>query len=88
MNTTVQPEEALLLDLIQAWPELAGAEGRRRGLAREAARELRRWGHEGHDIQLERVSRMPGEPRTLRCLFWCEICHVSQLLVLRETRVQ
>ena len=72
--------------LTRARPELAGDEAL--ALAREAARGLRRWGHDEHEVQLERVSRMPGEPGSsgsLGCLFWCERCHVSQLLVLGET---
>lgn len=81
MSTTKQLAEALA----RAWPQLAGTEGDAQGLAREAARGLRRWGHDDHDIRVERVSRILGEPGFLHCLFWCESCHVSQLLVLSET---
>ena len=78
--------ERLAAALARARPELAGDEAQ--ALAREAALELRRWGHDEHEIQRERVSRMHGEPGSwgsLGCLFWCESCHVSQLLVLGET---
>ena len=59
-------------------------------LAERANRELARWGHDGHDgheLTLERVDRGPGSG-ALRCLFWCESCHVSQLLVLHEPGVR
>ncbi len=78
MTTTEQLAEALQ----QAWPDLAGAEGGPRGRAREAERELERWGHQGHVFSLERVSSVAGRPGALGCLFWCESCHVSQLVVL------
>lgn len=57
-------------------------------LAREALRELAHWGHADCDVQLEWIRRKPGAPSSLSCLFWCESCHVSQLLVLSETRVR
>ena len=87
MNASEQLAEALA----RSQPELAADEARLRALAREAARGLRRWGHDEHDVKLERVSRMPGEQGSsgsLGCLFWCESCHVSQLLVLSETEVR
>ena len=87
----VQASERLTQALAQARPDLVSDEGRLRALACEAARELRRWGHDGHELTLERVSRIPGAPGSsgfLHCLFWCESCHVSQLLALGGTRVR
>ncbi len=83
MNTI----EQLASDLQQFRQELSGEEIELRGLAREAQRQLRRWGHEGHELTLERVARGPGSA-ALRCWFWCESCHVSQLLVLDEPGVR
>ena len=80
--------EQLAAALTRAYSELAGAEGAAPALAREAVRELRRWGHAGCDVRLEWVRQKPGAPDSLSCLFWCESCHVSQLLVLNETRVR
>ena len=57
-------------------------------LADRANQELAAWGHAGHELTLERVSRLPGEPGALGCLIWCEGCHVSQLLVLPEPGVR
>ena len=76
MTTT----EQLAAALRRAWPPLSAR--RAPGLAREAERELRRWGHAGHEVSLERVGRISDEPGSLGCLFWCENCHVSQLVVL------
>ncbi len=70
------------------WPQLASANSAAPGLARQAERELRQWGHGDHDVRLERVSRMPRESGAVSSLFWCENCHVSQLLVRRETGVR
>lgn len=84
MNTSERLAEALT----QASPELADAEGAAPALAREAVSGLRRWGHADCDVQLEWVRRKPGAPSSLSCLFWCESCHVSQLLVLSETSVR
>ena len=80
--------ERLAEALTRACPELSGAEGAAPALEREAVRELRRWGHADCDVQLEWVRRKPGAPNSLSCLFWCESCHVSQLLVLSEMRVR
>ena len=52
------------------------------------ARGLRGWGHDEQDVKLERASPMPDRPSSLGCLFWCEVCHVSQLLLLSKTRVR
>ena len=84
MNASEQLAEALA----RSQPELTADEARLRALAREAARELRRWGHSDCDVQLEWVRRKPGAPDSLSCLFWCESCHVSQLLVLSEAGVR
>jgi len=80
VTTTEQLAEALQ----RARPDLAGAEGGARGWAREAERELRRWGHDGHVVTLERVSPVAGQAGAVGCLFWCESCHVSQLMVLSQ----
>lgn len=72
----------LAVALARAWPELAGRDDEAQKLAREAERQLARWGHgREHELFLERASGF-GEPPVLRCLFWCETCHVSQLVVL------
>jgi hypothetical protein len=87
----VQANERLAQALARARPELAGDAAGLQGLAREAARELRRWGHDEHELQLERISRIPGEQgssASLGCLFWCESYHVSQLLALSGTGVR
>ena len=81
MTTTEQLAEALA----QARPALDGGA---QALARRAERELRRWGHEGHVVDLERVTLVAGRPGALRWLFWCESGHVSQLLVLDEPAVR
>lgn len=81
-------KERLAGALTRACPELAGAEGAAPALAREALRELVHWGHADCDVQLEWVRRKPGAPNSLSCLFWCESCHVSQLLALSEMRVR
>lgn len=67
--------------LKRAQPQLSGAEGLTQELAHEAQRELSRWGHEGHELVLDRVQQPPGAG-ALSCWFWCESCHVAQLLVL------
>lgn len=83
MTTTEQLASALE----RAWPDLSRIDGETHELAREAERQLSRWGHAGHELTLERVDRGPGSG-ALRCLFWCESCHVSQLLVLHEPGVR
>jgi len=42
-----------------------------------ANRELREWGHDGHQVTVERITPYFGNPEVLRCSFWCETCHVS-----------
>ncbi|MXY71482.1 MAG: hypothetical protein F4Y97_00420 [Dehalococcoidia bacterium] len=79
--------EQLAGALDRAQPQLSEAEGRARWLARVAQRELDRWGHEAHELTLEQVDRRPGSG-ALRCWFWCESCHISQLLVLDEPGVR
>lgn len=71
----------------RARPELSEDGRELQGCAREARRQLARWGHEEHELTLERVDRRPGSGG-LRCWFWCESCHVSQLLVLDEPEVR
>ena len=73
--------------LERALPELSGDGSELQRWARAAQRELNRWGHEAHELTLERVDRGPGSG-ALRCWFWCESCHVSQLLVLDEPGVR
>ncbi|MCY3923360.1 MAG: hypothetical protein OXG27_13350 [Chloroflexi bacterium] len=51
-------------------------------LAERANGELSAWGHEGHEVTLERVIPFYGDPGVLRWAFWCETCHVSQLALL------
>jgi len=79
--------EHLASALATVCPERSGTGLNMHGLAREAQRQLRRWGHEGYELTLERVDRGPGSG-PLRCWFWCESCHVSQLLVLDEPEVR
>ena len=79
--------EQLANDLQHVCPELSRDGRALLGLAREARRRLRRWGHEGHELSLERVDRGPGSG-ALRCWFWCEGCHVSQLLALDEPEIR
>lgn len=79
--------EQLAAALEREQPQLSEAEGRAQGLAREAQRELSRWGHDGHELTLERVQRSPGSG-ALTCWFWCESCHVAQLVVLDQPRVR
>ena len=87
-TTRVIASEPVAKTEARDWPQLASADSPVQGLAPEAERELRRWGHGDHDVRLEWVSRIAGESGTVSCLFWCESCHVSQLLVLSETRVR
>lgn len=47
-----------------------------------AAAELRRWGHAGHEVALERAVAYFADPGRLRCTFWCETCHVAQVVLL------
>ena len=68
-------------------PELSSNESEWRRWARAVQRELNRWGHEAYELTLERADRGPGSG-ALHCWFWCESCHVSQLLVLDEPEVQ
>lgn len=83
------PTVEQLADALQrAQPRLAGTAERAQELAGEAKRELARWGHAGHELVLERIHRPPGGSEALRCLFWCESCHVSQLLVLGAAEVR
>ena len=51
-------------------------------LAERANRELSRWGHADHEVTLERMVPFVGDPSKLRCTFWCETCHVSQVALL------
>ena len=51
-------------------------------LAGRANGELSAWGHEGHEVTLERVLPFYGDPGVLRWAFWCETGHVSQLALL------
>ncbi|MDE2745712.1 MAG: hypothetical protein OXI41_06965 [Chloroflexota bacterium] len=46
-------------------------------LVQLANRELREWGHDGHQVTVERITPYFGNPEVLRCSFWCETCHVS-----------
>ena len=64
-------------------PELSVDESELQRWARAVQRELNRWGHEAHDLNLERVDHGPGSD-ALRCWFLCESCYVSQLLVLNN----
>ena len=83
MSTTEQLAGALERIL----PELSGNGAALLRWARAVQRELNRWGHEAHELSLERADRGPGSG-ALRCWFWCESCHVSQLLVLDEPGVR
>ena len=83
----VSTAEQLAGEIERLQPELAGDERGLQGLAGEARSQLARWGHEEHVLTLERVDRGPGSG-ALRCWFWCESCHVSQLLVLDEPGVR
>lgn len=55
-------------------------------LAERANGELAAWGHEGHEVTLERVIPYFGDPGVLRWAFWCETCHVSQLALLSRPK--
>lgn len=79
--------EQLAGALERVLPELSGNESELQRWAHAAERELNRWGHEAHEVTLERAGRGPGS-RALRCWFWCESCHVSQLLVLGDPEVR
>lgn len=55
-----------------------GYPGRSLGrLVQLANRELREWGHDGHQVTVERITPYFGDSQVLRCSFWCETCHVS-----------
>lgn len=41
-----------------------------------ANRELREWGHSGHQIAVERIAPYFGDSEILRWSLWCETCHV------------
>lgn len=43
--------------------------------------ELAAWGHAGHEVALERARPFYGDPGVLRLTFWCETCHVSQMML-------
>ncbi|MYB21696.1 MAG: hypothetical protein F4Y29_04090 [Chloroflexi bacterium] len=77
MDTT----DPIAAALAQARPELVNGGRTANALAREARRALERWGHGEHELVLERVSAF-GDPLRLRCLFWCESCHVPQQVIL------
>jgi len=68
-------------------PELASSEGPADHLAREVRRTGEGWGHGEHVLVLEQVTAF-GDPPRLRCLFWCESCHVSQHVMLQGPSVQ
>lgn len=57
-------------------------------LAERANGELDAWGHEGHEVTLERVIPFYGDPNVLRWAFWCETCHVSQLAMLSRLEAE
>lgn len=58
-------------------------------LVDRANQELRTWGHGDHEVSLERVSPFFGDAAVLHWSFWCESCHVSQIvLVAREPQTQ
>lgn len=62
-----------------------GSEYRRsevRDMAGQVKDDLKMWGHEGHDVTLERVAPFFGNPDVLRFLFWCETCHVAHVALL------
>ncbi len=80
--------EPLAKTVARDWSQLASADGAAQGLTAQVERELRQWGHSDHDVRVERVSRITGGSGAVSCLFWCESCHVSQLLVLSETSVR
>ena len=50
-------------------------------LAERVNHELAVWGHAGHEVALERVKPFYGDPGVLRLTFWCETCHVSQMML-------
>ena len=69
--------------------EQAASEDAATDAATDAARlteqvniELAAWGHAGHEVALERVRSFYGDPGVLRLTFWCETCHVSQVMLL------
>ncbi len=51
-------------------------------LAERANQELRAWGHDGHDVILERAEPFYGDPGQLRCVFWCKTCNVPQVALI------
>ena len=51
-------------------------------LLEQAGPALRRWGHTGHEVALERAVAYFADPGRLRCTFWCETCHVAHVVPL------
>lgn len=72
---------------MRARPELAGGKHAAHELADEARGALERWGLREHELVLEQVNAF-GDPARLRCLFWCENCHVSQHVMLPDPFVR
>ncbi|MYJ92707.1 MAG: hypothetical protein F4038_06620 [Chloroflexi bacterium] len=63
---------------LQQFDQRDGYPGRSLGrLVQLANRELREWGHDGHQVTVERITPYFGDSQVLRCSFWCETCHVS-----------
>lgn len=77
MDTT----EPIAAALVRTRPESAVDERTVNEPTREARRALESWGHGDHELVLEQVTVF-GNPPRLRCLFWCESCHVSQQVML------
>ena len=82
MITAQQAEQALAqVESVQVNPgHVASFDAAR--LAEQVNDELAAWGHAGHEVALERVKPFYGDPRVLRWTFWCEACHVSQVVLL------
>jgi hypothetical protein len=74
--------EDVVAALEAADPPLTFQNGRISELVERANHELCSWGHDDHQITLERVSPFFGDPQILSWSFWCETCHVSQLALL------
>jgi hypothetical protein len=51
-------------------------------LLEQASAELREWGHSGHQIMIERADVYFADSNVLRCAFWCQTCHVAQVVLL------
>ncbi len=51
-------------------------------LLEQAGPDLRRWGHAGHEVSLERAVAYFADPGRLRCTFWCETCHIAHVVLL------